>query len=158
MAQVLRGLNHIHQASLIHRDLTPTNVFITHDKGGEKTFKIGDFGLSREMSSDMPGNLPSVLSSLDTIANTLNTAESYKKVSQRSYRGHSRQVTRGVGTTLYMSPEQRKSLPYDHKVDIYSLGVIVLEMCYPISTQMERIQERPLTLYSRYPSKPPCDA
>ena len=37
LVQVLRGLNHIHQASLIHRDLTPANVFITHDKGGEKT-------------------------------------------------------------------------------------------------------------------------
>ena len=44
--QVLQGLAHIHQASLIHRDLTPNNVFITHDK----TFKIGDFGLSREMT------------------------------------------------------------------------------------------------------------
>ena len=37
LVQVLRGLHHIHQASLIHRDLTPANVFITHDKGGEKT-------------------------------------------------------------------------------------------------------------------------
>ena len=43
--QVLRGLAHIHANSLIHRDLTPNNVFITHDN----VFKIGDFGLSREM-------------------------------------------------------------------------------------------------------------
>jgi hypothetical protein len=28
-----------------------------------------------------------------------------------------RSVTRGVGTTLYMSPEQRANRPYDHKVE-----------------------------------------
>ena len=38
--QVLRGLAHIHANSLIHRDLTPANIFITHDG----SFKIGDFG------------------------------------------------------------------------------------------------------------------
>jgi len=38
-----------------------------------------------------------------------------------------------------MSPEQRASLPYDHKVDVYSVGVMFLEMCYPLSTQMERV-------------------
>jgi translation initiation factor 2-alpha kinase 4 len=47
VAQVLRGLHHIHENNLIHRDLTPANVFITHDK----TFKIGDFGLSREIQA-----------------------------------------------------------------------------------------------------------
>mmetsp|Transcript_54021 Transcript_54021/g.160177 ORF Transcript_54021/g.160177 Transcript_54021/m.160177 type:complete len:420 (+) Transcript_54021:1513-2772(+) len=148
LVQVLRGLHHIHQASLIHRDLTPANVFITHDKGGEKTFKIGDFGLSREMTADMPGNLPSVLSALDGVGNVSPIApDAHKKGSQKgrrsadgSVRGTSRQVTRGVGTTLYMSPEQRASLPYDHKVDVYSVGVIVLEMCYPVSTQMERFE------------------
>jgi len=48
-------------------------------------------------------------------------------------------VTRGVGTTLYMSPEQRALQPYDHKVDVYSAGIIFLEMVHRVGTQMERI-------------------
>jgi translation initiation factor 2-alpha kinase 4 len=48
--------------------------------------------------------------------------------------------TAEVGTTLYMSPEQIGRKPYDLKVDIFSLGLIFLELCIPFSTQMERIR------------------
>ena len=131
-AQVLRGLAHIHANSLIHRDLTPANVFITHDK----TFKIGDFGLSRELQTG--AGLPLATSVQDEL---LELSASKPGRSGRGGRGGSigQSVTRGVGTTLYMSPEQRASLPYDHKVDIYSAGIILLEMVCPVTTQMERI-------------------
>ena len=38
-----------------------------------------------------------------------------------------------------MSPEQKAGLAYDHKVDVYSAGIIFLEMVHPVGTQMERI-------------------
>ena len=38
-----------------------------------------------------------------------------------------------------MSPEQRGRKQYSHKVDIYSLGIILFEMLVPFSTQMERV-------------------
>ena len=38
-----------------------------------------------------------------------------------------------------MSPEQRGRRSYSHKVDIYSLGLILFEMLVPFSTQMERV-------------------
>ena len=39
-----------------------------------------------------------------------------------------------------MSPEQLARRHYDHKVDIYSLGLILFELLVPFSTQMERVR------------------
>jgi translation initiation factor 2-alpha kinase 4 len=37
-----------------------------------------------------------------------------------------------------MSPEQIENKPYDQKIDIYSLGLILLEICYVFNTASER--------------------
>merc|ERR1711976_448505 len=47
--------------------------------------------------------------------------------------------TNEVGTELYMSPEQLSNQNYDHKVDIYSLGLILFELLVPFGTVMERV-------------------
>ena len=44
------------------------------------------------------------------------------------------------GTMLYMSPEQINRQSYNQKVDIYAIGIILFELLYPFSTQMERIR------------------
>ena len=44
------------------------------------------------------------------------------------------------GTVLYMSPEQMNRQSYNQKIDIYAIGIILFELLYPFSTQMERIQ------------------
>jgi len=38
----------------------------------------------------------------------------------------------------YFSVYQAQSLPYNYKVDIYSLGVILFELLVPFHTDMER--------------------
>ncbi len=46
-----------------------------------------------------------------------------------------------VGTPFYCSPEQfQAGMHYDQKVDLYSLGIILFEMCHPFSTGMERAE------------------
>jgi translation initiation factor 2-alpha kinase 3 len=37
-----------------------------------------------------------------------------------------------------MSPEQQNSTNYNHKVDIYAMGMILFELLYPFKTEMER--------------------
>ena len=136
--QVLHGLQHIHANSLIHRDLTPNNVFITADG----TFKIGDFGLSREMSSSLNGMTQGeALTQGEAILAAAPPLPRRALSTEKNWLARaSRSVTRGVGTSLYMSPEQRANREYGHKVDVYSAGVIFLEMCYPLNTQMERVK------------------
>jgi serine/threonine protein kinase len=50
--QALRGLEAIHAAGIIHRDLSPDNLMIMEDKRGQATLKIIDLGLARTLESD----------------------------------------------------------------------------------------------------------
>jgi len=110
--QTCQGVKHVHSQGLIHRDLKPNNVFID-DTGA---VKVGDFGLSRE-SSDSSG-----AGTAPILAGSANY-------------GYNGEITTGVGTRSYASPEQMKGgSDYDSSTDIYSLGVILFELCYPMYT------------------------
>ncbi|HET9208999.1 MAG TPA: protein kinase, partial [Thermoanaerobaculia bacterium] len=50
--QALRGLEVIHGAGIIHRDLSPDNLMIMEDKRGQPTLKIIDLGLARSLETD----------------------------------------------------------------------------------------------------------
>jgi translation initiation factor 2-alpha kinase 4 len=109
--QMLEGLAHIHGHQIMHRDLKPDNIFI--DFG--KIPKIGDFGLATSGQYQRPD----------------------KKVSAGIQDGD---MTRSVGTALYVAPELSSNVTgsYSDKVDMYSMGIIFFEMCFPLSTAMER--------------------
>ncbi|KNG45143.1 protein kinase [Stemphylium lycopersici] len=110
--QILEGLSHIHGHGIIHRDLKPDNVFIDL----AKIPKIGDFGLATSGQYQRP----------DT------------KSSNDNQDGGD--MTRSVGTALYVAPELSSSVTgdYNNKVDMYSMGIIFFEMCFPLRTAMER--------------------
>jgi len=53
-ADLLRGLSVLHDRGLIHRDLKPQSVFVTHDEYGQETVKIVDFGVTRAVERHHP--------------------------------------------------------------------------------------------------------
>jgi len=119
--QIAMGVKSVHLQGLIHRDLKPNNCFV--DDAG--VVKVGDFGLSRE-SSDNNG------------AQTGDEDEKKPAPSILKINDYG-DITAGVGTRSYASPEQMKGgSEYDSSTDIYSLGIILFEMCYPMYTGMER--------------------
>uniref|UniRef100_A0A7G3AH67 non-specific serine/threonine protein kinase n=1 Tax=Lutzomyia longipalpis TaxID=7200 RepID=A0A7G3AH67_LUTLO len=113
--QIVRAVEYVHEKGLIHRDLKPSNIFFSLD--GQ--IKIGDFGLVTDMADN----------ACDENDPTRSPLVPRKKTH-----------TQKVGTHLYMSPEQMAGLPYDYKVDIYSLGLILFELLVNFSTEMERIK------------------
>ena len=48
--------------------------------------------------------------------------------------------TTGIGTVAYASPEQLRKDNYDEKTDIYSLGIVFLELYFTFKTRMERAE------------------
>ncbi len=51
-AALSRGVSYLHDQGVVHRDLKPANIFIEHGH-----LKVGDYGLSRRMSSSERGEV-----------------------------------------------------------------------------------------------------
>merc|ERR1712151_665126 len=48
---LMKGIREIHATDMVHRDVKPQNLFVTHDE----VLKIGDFGLSRSANAKVDG-------------------------------------------------------------------------------------------------------
>nr|XP_055202505.1 eukaryotic translation initiation factor 2-alpha kinase 1 isoform X3 [Gorilla gorilla gorilla] len=111
--ELVEGVFYIHNMGIVHRDLKPRNIFL---HGPDQQVKIGDFGLA----------CTDILQK-----NTDWTNRNGKRTPTHTSR---------VGTCLYASPEQLEGSEYDAKSDMYSLGVILLELFQPFGTEMERAE------------------
>ncbi|KAK4885013.1 hypothetical protein RN001_001284 [Aquatica leii] len=126
--EIIEGLAHIHQQGMIHRDLKPVNIFLDSNDH----VKIGDFGLATTNILGKMGDLPNINKS----------TQEHEKIIWSPEAGDG-SLTTHVGTALYTAPELTSTTQksYNQKVDIYSLGIILFEMCYiPLNTQMERMK------------------
>ena len=96
--QAAHALQAAHAKGIIHRDIKPENLFVTNDG----RLKVLDFGLVA-LATD-PDGATAVHEQRLTAPDTV------------------------LGTIGYMSPEQLRAQPVDHRTDIFSLGCVIFEM------------------------------
>lgn len=97
--QIAHGLAAAHDRGIVHRDLKPENICITPDG----RVKILDFGLAKLAQAPDPPTSVTALAA-DTGAGAV------------------------LGTVGYMSPEQVRGQPLDHRSDIFAFGAVLYEM------------------------------
>jgi len=97
--QIADALAAAHSAGIVHRDLKPDNVMLIIKDGAADFVKVLDFGIAK-VKIEEPGPDQQALTRLNTV----------------------------MGTPEYMSPEQARGEPVDHRADLYTAGIILYEM------------------------------
>ena len=117
LISVMRGLSLMHRHGVVHRDIKPENIYLARQS--ESTHinpKLLDFGICKVAQPD--AELPPL----------------------------TRAGTQGMGTALYMSPEQyADSAGVDARADIYAMGVVLYE-CFTGCTPYSGASQRELLL------------
>jgi serine/threonine protein kinase/Tol biopolymer transport system component len=98
--EIAKGLAAAHEKGVVHRDLKPDNIFVTSDD----RVKVLDFGLAKQAPETVGQESATMTGANPTTPGTV------------------------MGTVGYMSPEQVRGQPLDHRSDIFSFGAVLYEM------------------------------
>ncbi|MBF0539555.1 MAG: serine/threonine protein kinase [Nitrospirae bacterium] len=98
ISQGLDALYYAHSHNTVHRDIKPANILLTKVADGSLHVKLADFGIAKCFQSDQENLTKTGIA---------------------------------LGTVHYMAPEQvapEDFGPFDHRADIYAMGVMVFEL------------------------------
>jgi serine/threonine protein kinase/TolB-like protein/Flp pilus assembly protein TadD len=153
--QTAQGLAAAHAGGVIHRDLKPENIFITKDG----RVKVLDFGLAKLR----------LVGTRSTASPTENLEAGVEPAPTISIGAtaiiNSTQPGVVMGTPAYMSPEQVRGEPTDHRSDIFAFGCVLYEMLNgtsafrrdtPVESMHAVLKEEPSALTGTNPQFPPA--
>lgn len=130
--QALRGLEAIHAAGVIHRDLSPDNLMITRDRRGRHQVKIIDLGLAKN----------------------LDTTSGFEITQAGMFMGKLAYCSPEQAGSI-------QDAPLDHRSDLYSFAAVLYEMVcgrQPFDSEnqhgyvLKRLTESPQPLAGRNPA------
>ena len=107
--QLAEALDAMHSHSMLHRDLNPSNIFVTN----RNQVKILDIGLGRLTHSNGQPH------QADFLAQRHDNDDYELKITDSG---------RFAASVHYASPEQLRGLRPDHRTDLFSLGIIAYEL------------------------------
>jgi len=138
MAQAAEGIAKAHYAGIVHRDLKPGNIMVSSDGFA----KVLDFGLAK--LTEGRGETSPEMTSAPTRAEVTGAGAV-------------------IGTAAYMSPEQVRGTPVDHRSDVFSFGCVLYEAATrtrpfvadtPVETMHKILHDKPAPVEEKNPACP----